>query len=258
MNIKTNGYTILQQYRYFILQSQKRQQQFIIKRNNSQYASLTSGPDIVQRYLRPSIKLKENKDMFNNVIKDFIIIPDFITEEEHDKIVKNCESKLKRSLGRNAIYEQGHFDGVITKYKECSASHWVPLHSEKAKWMDQFIQQRIYLNYFPPSFEWLDPHILDLAKEGEIRGHVDNKEASGSVVAGLCLKSPCKMILQHEDDDQYQLDILLKPRTFYIQRDFVRYQFKHAIASDKESIWDNEPFNKTDRISLLFRNKKGY
>ncbi|CAO3622857.1 unnamed protein product [Cunninghamella echinulata] len=66
------------------------------------------------------------------------------------------------------------------------------------------------------------------------------------------------MILQHEDDHQYQLDVLLNPRSFYIQRDFVRYQFKHAIVSDKESIWDNEPFIKQDRISLLFRNRKGY
>ncbi|CAO3622861.1 unnamed protein product [Cunninghamella echinulata] len=159
MNFKRNGYSITQQYRQNYTRRYVNQsianKKLIVLRHNSHYARLSTTPDNVQKYLRPSVKLQDNKNMLDTMIHDFILIPDFITQEEHDTIVKLCESKLKKSLGRNAIYEEGHFDGVINKYKECSASHWIPSNSERAKWMDHFIQQRIYAAFFPAKFEWL-------------------------------------------------------------------------------------------------------
>ncbi|KAI8343386.1 hypothetical protein BC941DRAFT_411220 [Chlamydoabsidia padenii] len=227
-----------------------RQQHYM---TTSDYAKMTTDSTISAQYIRPSANLATAFSL-NELYRDFILLPEFITPEEHDMIVHNCEKKLKRSLGRNAPYEQGHFDGVITNYKECSVSSW----TVGAEWMDQFIQQRIYGALFPSSYQWLSPHILDLCRTGEIRGHVDNLEASGSVVAGLCLKSPAKMILEHQDDPTCQVEIFLPARCFYIQRDSVRYQFKHAIAGPDNSIWDGKKFDKHDRISLMFRNQKDH
>ncbi|KAI8086793.1 uncharacterized protein BX664DRAFT_315959 [Halteromyces radiatus] len=216
------------------------------------YDSLTTDPAVAAQYFRPSSG-SSSLLPYKRLVQDFILLPNFISKEEHDIIVQHCEKKLKRSLGRHAPYEQGHFDGVITGYKECNASSWAtPTHGGVDEWMSQFIQQRIY-SLFPSSFEWLSPHILDLNAQGEIRGHVDNVEASGSVVAGLCLKSPVKMTLEHQDNVDCRVDVFLPTSCFYIQRDYVRYHFKHAVAGPSQSIWDDKPFDKYDRISLLFR-----
>ncbi|KAG2178037.1 hypothetical protein INT43_003290, partial [Umbelopsis isabellina] len=93
---------------------------------------------------------------------------------------------------------------------------------------------------------------VDLHSTGEIKAHVDNVEYSGSVVAGLCLLSPAIMKLRHKDDPNNQLDVLLDPGTFYIQRDSVRYAFTHEITLDN-SVWNGEQIDRGRRISLLFR-----
>ncbi|ORZ06219.1 hypothetical protein BCR42DRAFT_496389, partial [Absidia repens] len=216
---------------------------------NDHYAQLRTDPKVAAQYIQATPSATHN-----DYLDDFLLFPEFITDEEHAIITQHCEKKLKRSLGRNAPYEPGHFDGVISGYRECSASGWMS--HDDDHWMGPFIHDRIYKALFPSHFTWLAPHLLDLAAHGEIRGHVDNIEASGSVVAGLCLKSPAKMVLEHVDDPSCQVAIFLPPRCFYIQRDTVRYQFKHAIMGPEASVWNGKPFEKTDRISLMFRNTK--
>ncbi|ORX44453.1 hypothetical protein DM01DRAFT_1312491 [Hesseltinella vesiculosa] len=212
---------------------------------------LKNNTTLVKKYFLASSKAQQQPDLVNRIYKDFILLPNFLSDQEHDKIVDICEKKLKRSLGRRAPYEAGHFDGVITGYRETSASTWSPKASID-QWMTTFIQQRIY-SMFPDSYRWLPPHILDLAVDGSISPHVDNIQASGSIVAGLCLKSPCKMILEHQTDPSCAVEVFLDKNCFYIQRDFVRYEFKHAIVSPELSIWNGQPFKKKDRISVLFR-----
>ncbi|CAO3593689.1 unnamed protein product [Absidia cylindrospora] len=168
--------------------------------NNNNYAQLRTDPKVAAQYIQAT------SNTAPEYLDDFILIPDFISDNEHVTITQHCEKKLKRSLGRNAPYETGHFDGVISGYRECSASGWMT--------------------------------------------------TQGSVVAGLCLKSPAKMVLEHVDDPSCQVAIFLPPRCFYIQRDTVRYQFKHAVMGPDASIWHGNPFEKTDRISLMFRNTK--
>ena len=59
---------------------------------------------------------------------------------------------------------------------------------------------------------------IDLAAHGYISPHVDNLQASGTVVAGLCLKSPSKMILQRKDDPECNIEVFLDKQCFYAQR----------------------------------------
>ncbi|KAI8391538.1 uncharacterized protein BYT42DRAFT_198949 [Radiomyces spectabilis] len=230
------------------------------------YKDLKTDPHVVEQYFRISPtfdRLNKATSTQHSAIApgsfsldDFILFPNFLSSEEHDRIVDICNRKLKRVLGRNAPYVQGHFDKVITGYKECRASHWgFREDDEREIYMNRLVKERIY-SLFPDNYRWLDPHILDLSPDGEIRGHVDNIEASGSVVAGLCLLSPAKMTLQHEKDPECRVDVLLEPGCFYIQRDTIRYNFTHAIAGATESIWNGKPIQKDRRISLLFRNEK--
>ncbi|CAM0141414.1 unnamed protein product [Umbelopsis sp. WA50703] len=197
-----------------------------------------------------SDSFKDQKSAKAYSVDDFLVYPGFITQEEHDHIASICEKKLKRSLGHKVEYHPGHFDHVIHQYRECSASHW----GKQDDFMKNFIKTRVY-SLFPDQWEWLDPHILDLDSRGEIKAHVDNIEYSGSVVAGLCLLSPAIMKLRHQHDPNNQLDVLLEPGTFYIQRDSVRYAFTHEITFDN-STWNGEQIDRGRRISLLFRDKK--
>ena len=119
---------------------------------------LKTSATVLERCFRPSVKLASDAALYQRVLQDFVLLPDFVSSDEHTTIVDICEKKLRRSVGRNAPYEKGHFDGVITGYRETSASSW----STKAgvnDWMADFVQNRIY-NLFPPTHRWLPPHIL--------------------------------------------------------------------------------------------------
>ena len=51
-----------------------------------------------------------------------IVVPDFITEEEHDALVKDAEKSLRKRK-----YEPGHWDGVIQKFREVEKWQWSEL-----------------------------------------------------------------------------------------------------------------------------------
>ncbi|KAJ2627620.1 hypothetical protein H4R22_004311, partial [Coemansia sp. RSA 1290] len=56
---------------------------------------------------------------------DLFLYPEFISHNEHDLLVSNCNKKLKRLA---SSYEMGHFDKRIHNYRECSVSAWLPNH----------------------------------------------------------------------------------------------------------------------------------
>ncbi|KAF9540995.1 hypothetical protein EC957_003574 [Mortierella hygrophila] len=49
------------------------------------------------------------------ILHDFILVPEYLTPEEHDMMVKGATLKLKRALGKQVRYEDGHFDGKPAK-----------------------------------------------------------------------------------------------------------------------------------------------
>ncbi|KAH8547583.1 hypothetical protein BGW37DRAFT_228711 [Umbelopsis sp. PMI_123] len=211
------------------------------------YASLRNSPSILNGCFKLSTAFTDHASSKGYSIDDFLVYPEFVTKEEHDTVTSICEKKLRRSFGPKVEYFPIHPDSVIHQYRECSASHW----GKQDEFMKEFINKRIY-SMFPDHLEWLDPHILDLDADGEIKAHVDNIEYSGSVVAGLCLLSPAIMTLRHKEDSKIQIDVLLEPGTFYIQRDSIRYSFTHEIRLDNTT-WKGTEVERRRRISLLFR-----
>lgn len=61
-------------------------------------------------------------------------------------------------------------------------------------------------------------HLLHLAPSGKILGHVDNLEASGSVIMGICLGSDRILRLSKKDEGGQGWDVLLRSGTVYLQR----------------------------------------
>jgi len=179
-------------------------------------------------------------------------------------MIQSATKKLKRALGKQVRYEDGHFDGVITRYRECSASDWSdtgassspPSDTHRERTSPGHIMQSIKGEFFPREWSWVAPHILELeAGRGGIKPHVDHLEASGEVVAGLCLGSDAVMELIHEDDPERFFSVWLPKGAFYFQRGSVRYHYKHGIPIEPaDHQFRGRVIPKEKRISVMLRN----
>ena len=131
---------------------------------------------------------------------------DFITEKEHDLLVEEVTRKLKKHK-----YEDAHFDSVITGYREAPISQWTTPEN-------QAVIKRVLDIFAEESLTFLPVHALDLAAEGSIQHHVDNVNYSGGYIAGLSLLSGAVMRLRHDQHPAAVVEVLVKPRSLYIQR----------------------------------------
>ncbi|KAG0196024.1 hypothetical protein BGX28_000218 [Mortierella sp. GBA30] len=218
-----------------------------------------------------------------HILRDFFLVPNYLSEEEQDMLVAAATKKLKRALGKQVRYEDGHFDGVITRYRECSATDWGTTPSTSGTTVQQIdqeknkntnmgtgangntgrnrtspneIMQAVKQEFFPSHWKWVAPHILELeAGKGGIKPHVDHLDASGEVVAGLCLGSDAVMELIHEEDPHKHFRVLLPRGCFYFQRDSVRYHYRHGIPiQQKDHQFRGIIVPKDRRISIMLRN----
>ncbi|XP_078352719.1 alpha-ketoglutarate-dependent dioxygenase alkB homolog 7, mitochondrial-like [Oculina patagonica] len=166
---------------------------------------------------------------------------DFITKEEEFLLLKEAEPYLKRQK-----YQFDHWDDAIHGYRE----------TEKSRWSHESLSifQRIRDAAFRSDLELLPHvHVLDLDKAGYIKPHIDSIKFCGAVISGLSLLSPSVMRFKHEKLCNVKVDALLRPRSLYIIKDAVRYQFTHEILKEEESVWKGETIPRDRRISLVLR-----
>ena len=154
-----------------------------------------------------------------------------VSPEEEANLVAQVEKWMVRRK-----YEGGHFDKVITQYRELQKP--ARFFSEGNK----RVLERVKDNFFPADARLLPVHILDLAADGEIGLHVDHVEYSGRFIIGLSLLSDAVMRFRHESSGVHA-DIVLPRRSVYVMTDATRYDWAHAIPMQP----------KGRRISLLFR-----
>ncbi|CAG8638089.1 10923_t:CDS:2 [Acaulospora morrowiae] len=233
-------------YNYF-----KPQNRFIPTRfySNQNQKITKNAPESLKYFDYSHISLPGSPIDFS--LDDFIILPKHFTHSEQEFLLNQSSKKLKREFGKQVVYQEDHFDGVIFGYRECHASHWG---EDEDKVMEIF-HKKVY-NLFPEITNWLPAHILDLSESGGIQAHIDHVEYSGNIVAGVCLSSSAVMFLRHQDNSQFYFSVLLEPGCLYIQRDTIRYKFTHEIPVDQaEHMFKGELIPKARRISLLFRNE---
>jgi alkylated DNA repair protein alkB family protein 7 len=107
-------------------------------------------------------------------------------------------------------YEQGHWDAVITKYKEVELhDDSLPNSGDDDDHDDTAVPRIIerirrhlaerHLHHLE-RIQWLPCHAIDLKKDGELNPHVDSVRFSGDLVAGLSLLSPSIMRLVPDPD----------------------------------------------------------
>ena len=142
-----------------------------------------------------------------------LVYPDVVSTEECECIMEDVENVLRRKR-----YEKGHWDAVITNYREAELnstriskeSHEVFLR------IRNFIQKTYFGNR---SIEWLPCHGIDLKKNGVLSAHVDSVKFSGEVVAGLSLNSSSIMRLKMSTNIAKKrtghIDLYLPPLSLY-------------------------------------------
>lgn len=173
---------------------------------------------------------------------DVEVSEEFVSEEEERLLVKDVEPTLRRLK-----YQFDHWDHAIHGYRETETRRWAE--------GNRATLARVLARAFPPGTEVMPlTHVLDLDAAGFIRPHVDSVKFCGSIIAGLSLLSASVMRFVHEQDPTIRVDVLLKPRSLYIIRGRVRYEFTHEILKDEESVFRGERVPRGRRVAVISRN----
>lgn len=125
-------------------------------------------------------------------------IENFVSSDEESRLVQQIEKWLEKKH-----YEGGHFDKVISHYRELQK----PFRFFSAE--NKLVLERIKERLFPTETKLLPVHILDLAAEGEIGSHVDHTDYSGRFIIGLSLLSDVVMTFRHESSGTCVCGIVL-------------------------------------------------
>ncbi|KAI0035720.1 hypothetical protein K488DRAFT_68174 [Vararia minispora EC-137] len=146
-------------------------------------------------------------------------------------------------------FESGHFDGVIRHYREMHVSSWEDVASP------QLLSALDRLKELYPSSGYdTQTHILHLASHGDIFPHVDNVEASGSWILGVSLGTTrlLRLVPVTGGTDEPSYEILLPPGSVYIQRNSIRYGYKHSILREGSGFTAGQRLSLMVRVSLEF------
>ncbi|CAE6479148.1 unnamed protein product [Rhizoctonia solani] len=219
---------------------------------------------------------------------DFIIYPRFLSIEEQNILLKSSLVKLggKRRRRRGISeatasermdhlkypldeifggdkeydFEEGHFDGVIRDYREMTVSSWPNSSPPELSHILLRLYKLIDSRNTPPNPGLTTPsnvqtHILHLASTGVILPHVDNIEASGSAIAGVSLGDTriLRLTQSSAGSEDASFDVLLESGSVYIQRDDVRYNWRHEIPNITE--FQGRTVGGGQRISVMLRDK---
>lgn len=206
----------------------------------------------------------------NEFMCDMTLVENFITETEEKSLIDELEQVFKRMR-----YEYDHWDDAIHGYRETQRMNWYP--------DNRVIIDRVAKHAFSNS-ALAHVHILDLAKNGIIKPHVDSSRYCGNIIAGISLLTDCIMRLKRIDETKYYqgrqvqqqidqqidqqsdkqndkqiieydyyADILLKRRSMYVMKDSARYNFTHEVLATG-SVFNDAPIEKDRRISIVCRN----
>lgn len=176
----------------------------------------------------------------------FLVLPNFITADEEDLLLREVEPHLKRLR-----YEVDHWDDAIVGFRETEVGRWSSLCSG--------VLQRHRNTAFGNSASnvLVHTHILDLAEEGHIKPHVDSIKFCGSTISGLSLGSAAVMRLVREGAPDQVADIVLPRCSLYIMRDASRYHFTHEVLNNSATSYvpaSCRP-HRMRRVSVICRNQ---
>lgn len=144
-------------------------------------------------------------------------------------------------------FQEGHYDGVIRHYREMHLSSW----PEDQNPGLSFILARLQ-GLYPTSNT--QTHILHLSSVGEILGHVDNVEASGTWILGISLGAARVLRMESTSNPEDSFEVLLPSGSVYLQMDSVRYDYNHSVL--KAGHFHGCEIKAGQRVSIMIRDRK--
>lgn len=187
------------------------------------------------------------------------VVPDFISQEEHDLLVAECEPALQK-----LEYAEDHYDRVITKYREVEYS--ISRGDWSASACEVFRRIKTSSPLLPPELPLSNQvHVIDIAEDGHIEPHIDNIKFMGGFIIGISLLSSSVMELTKDipqnENGSAQISavrLLLPPRSLYVLGGVSRYQYKHAIVPERQRWVDGTQVARGRRLSLIMRPEYTY
>ena len=188
---------------------------------------------------------------------------------------------------RSRRYEKGHWDAVITDYKEIELPSF-DMEDNVSKIIDR-TRRFLLETHLDRDDTFLPPHAIDLKADGGLHAHVDSVRFSGGMVAGISLLSSSIMRLKPSPDglptadgtaetrtqakdnsgpdngenvqDNVWVDLLLPPLSLYVLTGVCRYRYSHELLESGQT-FEMQGSNETTvvdrerRISVIFRDAK--
>lgn len=197
-----------------------------------------------------------------------VVYPGFLSEEEGHSLVKEVSKRLKRRR-----FEDGHWDSVISKYREIELATPDEVGSDSTIDSPQYAQtiQRardLLQSYVCPEnpLTWLPCHAIDLSKNGSLDAHVDSVKFSGGIVAGISLLSDSIMRLRPAkgewiDDNSDEslsghVDLYLPKLSLYCLHGMSRFHYSHELLPS-DSVYQihgkDIQVTRGRRLSIIFR-----
>lgn len=213
------------------------------------------------------------------------VYPGFLTEEEGHALVKEVSRRMKRKR-----FEDGHWDSVISKYREielttpkeensrliCTKDVDDALDDELTILPDfaqTILRTREVLGSYVPhenaAVTWLPCHAIDLSKNGRLDAHVDSIKFSGGIVAGISLLSDSIMRLRPakgewidetpaEELDGH-VDLYLPKLSLYCLHGMSRFNYSHELLPS-DTVYQlhgkDVRVPRGRRLSIIFRDKR--
>jgi len=190
-----------------------------------------------------STAFSKHEEWKQKLVNTMLVYHYFVTEDEEKHIIREVEPYLNRLR-----YEDSHWDDAIHEYRETEKGRWNKRNTE--------VLSRVRALAFPPEAEQLKHvHVLDLAKKGVIKPHIDSVRFCGNIIAGLSLLSNSVMRLRHDVQRDFYCDVYLPRLSIYVMKDFARYEFTHEILGEAESQFKGKKIARDRRISIMCRNE---
>jgi len=190
--------------------------------------------------------------------------PEFLSEEDGKSLVKEASRRMKRRR-----FEDGHWDSVITGYREVELSipddHLqlgygsddtttrddanIPLYVKVIQKTRMHLANHITHN----NIQWLPCHAIDLSANGVLSAHVDSVKFSGQIVCGFSLlsdaimrlkpsskewesednegatKSSTDRVEQKDCGEDGHVDLYLPRLSLYVLSGLSRYSYTHEL-----------------------------
>jgi alkylated DNA repair dioxygenase AlkB len=200
---------------------------------------MTPQLDLFQIAKAPYVDLSLNK------IKGLQYIPNFITRNEEQQLLKTIDNQV----WINDLKRRVQHYGFKYDYKARRIDHSMRL-GNLPEWLDILAYKLFELGYFN---ENPDQVIVNEYEIGQgISPHIDCEPCFEDTVISLSLNSTAVMEFINENSLE-KIPVLLEPRSIVVLKGESRYHWKHTIPARQKDIFDGIIFNRKRRVSLTFR-----